>query len=618
LILRRPGFAGAIIVTLAIALGATTAIFSLLHAIVLRPLPFPDADRLVAVEAVVSNHDGRLTLNEYRELSRDSRAFEGWGAYYRSQYNLTGGGPPEALICTIGSSTVFHVLGVKPVLGEIWPTSMDFTRQYLVVLSHRLWRQRFGARPDVIGSPMVMDGATCRIAGVMPEGFDYPIRTDIYRSVTDYNAPHVRHYSVLARIRRDVTLADAQAELDRFAARFARDDPQSNTGVALRATPLRDAYVGRARPFVWLLTAAVGLLLVIACVNIANLLISRAIASTADAAVRLALGANRWHLLRRSLVEAALLTSVGVAGGLVSARWMLNGLTALVRADLPPWFDVSLDMSVLAVAAALAGAIALAIGAGPALHASRTSIETVLRQETGRGAGSPRQQRVRYAMLFGQAAFATMLLFSAGIFIAGLRDLLTIDPGFEPSHLLTLRVDPPFVRYPDIHTTSEFYRRAVESLKAIPGVEDAAANNALPFSGVDLASPRITVEGGSTADRGEEQPFVGIYAVTVYAVASQRRELGIRLALGSSSRAVIWLVVRRSLMPFSTGALVGLAVGVAVSRELASLIGLTTLPDATWVAALPAALIVFAVLASYAPVRWSIRTMAVTDALRSE
>jgi hypothetical protein len=275
-------------------------------------------------------------------------------------------------------------------------------------------------------------------------------------------------------------------------------------------------------------------------------------------------------------------------------------------------------MSVLAVAAALAGAIALAIGAGPALHASRTSIETVLRQETGRGAGSPRQQRVRYAMLFGQAAFATMLLFSAGIFIAGLRDLLTIDPGFEPSHLLTLRVDPPFVRYPDIHTTSEFYRRAVESLKAIPGVEDAAANNALPFSGVDLASPRITVEGGSTADRGEEQPFVGIYAVTVYAVASQRRELGIRLALGSSSRAVIWLVVRRSLMPFSTGALVGLAVGVAVSRELASLIGLTTLPDATWVAALPAALIVFAVLASYAPVRWSIRTMAVTDALRSE
>jgi putative ABC transport system permease protein len=790
---RRPGFALAIVLTLAIALGSASAIFSLLHAIVLRPLPFPDADRLVTVEAVVGTADGRLTLREYRDLSRDTRAFEGWSAHYRSQYNMTGGGPPEALTCTIGSSTMFRVLGVTPVLGGIWPEAHDFTRQYEVLLSHRLWQRRFGARQDIVGSPITMDGATYRVVGVLPDGFDYPVRTDVYRSVTDYNALTVRHYSVLARVRAGVGVRDAQTELDAFAARFAREYPDTNAGVTFRATPLRDAYVGPARPFVWLLAAAVGLLLIIACVNVTNLLLSRAIMSSGESAVRLALGAARWHLVRQSLVEALLLTVAGTILGALGARWALQALTAMVRDDLPPWFAVTVDGPVLLFAAAVAGLTAVVVGLLPALHASRSNVEQVLRQEAGRNAGGRRQQMARRALLGGQAAFATLLLVSAGVFGSGLRELLRVDSGFEPERVLTFRVDPPFVRYPDIHTTSEFYRRAIEQIVALPGVESVGTNTALPFSGLEPTSPRVVAEGRSTG-RPDEEPFanmqlvdpgylramriplrsgrpfavtdlerstpvaivseraarrfwgtddpigrrlrvvwnqsgtgsgggsevwltvvgvagnvrfngiddeagldvyapntqmfagdsylavrtgmdpdalrgqiraaidrvdpdqsffdvqtmtarvngsiwhhrvatavlvvfaavalclaiIGTYAVTSYAVAAQRREIGIRLALGSSGPEVGWLVMRRCLMPVAAGTVVGLLAGAVAARQLATVIGLMSAPDVVALGALPLLLTVAAVAACYLPVHRILRRMPLVEALRGE
>jgi hypothetical protein len=227
LLRHRPGFCGAVVLTLAIGLGSTTAIFSVVNALILRPLPFPDAHRLVEVTSVVGGDQGRLTLFEYRDLARETRMFDGWGAFYRSQYNVTGGGPPEALTCTIASSTMFSVLGVRPIYGDVWPETQDFTRQFLVMLSHRVWQQRFGGRPEVVGSTITMDGAPYRVTGVLPEGFDFPVRTDVFRSVTDYNAPHVRRYSAVARIRAGATLADAQAELDALSARFAEMYPQA-------------------------------------------------------------------------------------------------------------------------------------------------------------------------------------------------------------------------------------------------------------------------------------------------------------------------------------------------------------------------------------------------------
>ncbi len=794
LLVRRPGYCAAIVLTLAIALGAASAIFSLLYAIVLRPLPFPDADRLVAIDAVVGGDEGRLTLREYRELARDTRTFEGWGAYYRSQYNLTGGGPPEALTCTIGSATLFRVLGIAPEVGALWPESQDFTRQYNAVLSHHVWQQRFGGRADVVGSTITMDGGAYRVVGVLPKGFDYPIKTDVYRAVTDYNAPHVRRYSAVARIRSGATLGSVQAELDAFASRFAKDYPDTNAGVALRATPLRDAYVGRARPFIWLLTVAVALLLVIACVNVTNLLLSRALMASGESAVRLALGANRWHLVRQSLVEALLLTAIGTAAGVFSAQWALQGLTALVHRDLPPWFGVGFDATVLFVSVAVSSVVAFAVALLPALHASRSDVERVLRQETGRSAGGRRQQRARLVMLGGQAAFATMLLVAAGIFVTGLRDLLRVDPGFDAARLLTFRVDPPYSRYPDIRTTSEFYRRAIESLRGVQGVEAAGANNVLPFSGLESYSARVAVEGRSSAGRADEEPFaniqlidpgyfnamriplrrgraftptdregatpvaivsdrtarrlwgtddpigrrlrviwnqsgvaggggsnvwltvvgvagnvrftgiddaggldlyapnlqlfagdsyvvvrtrmepdalrpqlraaidrvdpeqsffdvrtmngrvdgsiwqhrvasavlvvfaavalclaiVGTYAVTSHAVASQRREIGIRLALGSPAAQVRWLVMRRCLLPVLGGTAVGLAAGAAITQVLVSMLGTSAMPNLVAPLSLPLFFACAAAAACLIPVQAGIRRASLVDALRGE
>jgi predicted permease len=522
--LRRPASSAAVILTLAIALGAATAMVSLVHALLLRPLPFRDADRLVQI----GSEAGRMSLREYRDLEQDSRTLEGWAAYYRSQYTLTGAGTPESLTCTIGTSTLFSALGVTAVHGAIWPRNQDFTRQYEVVLSHRLWQQRFGSRPDAVGSTVVMDGGTYRISGVLPEGVDYPLRTDVFRAITDYNAPHVRRYSALARLKPGVTVAQAQAELDAFARRFAATYPGTNNGVALRATPLRDAYVGRARPFLWLLLGAVGLLLVIACVNVTNLLLSRAMAASGDAAVRLALGASRARLVRQALAEAPILTLAGAVVGAVGARVALAHLTSMVDADLPPWFDVRVDTTVLLWTTLGALVAAVAVASLPAMHALKLDLEPVLRQSSTRAAGSRGERRARRWLLGGQAAFATLLLVMAGLFVGALGTLLRTDPGFDAEQVVAFRVDPAWGRYPDIPTTSEFYRRATEALEQIPGIESAGANMLLPFSGLELASPRVSVEGRTSAGRADEEPFVNFQLID----PGYLRTMGIPLVRG--------------------------------------------------------------------------------------
>jgi putative ABC transport system permease protein len=401
---------------------------------------------------------------------------------------------------------MFSVLGVRPIYGDVWPETQDFTRQFLVMLSHRVWQQRFGGRPEVVGSTITMDGAPYRVTGVLPEGFDFPVRTDVFRSVTDYNAPHVRRYSAVARIRAGATLANAQAELDAFSARFAEMYPQANTGVRLRATLLRDAYIGRARPFILVLAGAVLLLLVIATVNVTNLLVSRASATRAESAVRLALGAGRRHLVRQSIAEALVLAGIGVALGTIGARFALSGMMSLVRLDLPPWFAIQIDRSALFFATAVGVAIL------PALQSSTVDLERALRQESGRTAGNRRTQLLRRILLAGQATFATLLLVMAGMFTASLRDLLRVDPGFEASHVLSFRVDPPFSRYPDVLTTSEYYRRATEILASVPGAVAAGANTHLPFSGRDITPTRVAVEGHITG-RAEEEPFANVQLV---------------------------------------------------------------------------------------------------------
>ncbi len=510
-LLARPGLTAAIVLTLAIGLGAVTAIFSIAYALLLRPLPFPQADRIVAIDAELAGDSGRLALREYRELERARHAFSQIGTYYRSQYNLTGDGPPQALTCTMPSSTMFEVLGVRAVHGAIWPAALDFTRHYTIVLSHGLWQRRFGGRPEIVGQSITMDGASYQISGVLPESVDFPLQTDVYRGVTDYNADHVRRYSVIARLADGRSMVDAQGELDRLSSRLAATWPETNTGVRLRATPLRDVYVGRARPFVLLLVLGVALLLVMATVNVANLLLTRALAQEGDVAVRLALGASRRHIVQQSLVETLLLTMAGAALGGVAARAALQGVAGIVAHELPPWMTFTIDPGVLLACAVLSGAVAVGVAVLPVRQAFRTDVERVLRQQAGRSAARASQSARRW-LVGVQAATASVLLVAAGITAGGLQRLLGLEPGFDRRGVLTFRTDPPFTRYGTIATTSEFYRRASEALVAIPGVTDVGTTTNLPFARLDLPSPRVTVEGRDSG-RADEAPFVNLQLV---------------------------------------------------------------------------------------------------------
>jgi putative ABC transport system permease protein len=508
---RNPAWAAAIVLTLAVGIGANTAVFSLVEALVLRPLPFAEPHELFFVDAVVAGEPGHVSKREYRELARTAQAVDGYAGYYPSQYNMVG--PPAALTAAIGTSNLFSLLGVPMRFGETWGGAVDFQREYRVVLSHRLWQQRFGGRPDIVGEPIVMDGGTYRVSGVLAEGVDYPARTDVFRSITDYDGDHVRRLWVVGRLKDGQTLASAQGELDQMSAHFESLYPDTNRAVRLRARPLSDLYIGAARPYLLLLPAAVALLLVIACANVANLMLSRALSRGGEIAVRMALGADWRHLARLSILEALVLAVPGAALGILVARWSLQALMAMVRTDLPSWFDVRIDLMTLAFTVAVAGVTALAVGLVPALHARRLSLEQTLRQESGRNIGPKGSGLWRASMVGAQAALAAVLLISATVFVMGLRNLQRTDLGFEAAGLSTFRTDPPYSRYATIAQTSTFYRQAIERLTARPGVVDAASNQRIPFATLDAASPRVSLEGQSAADAAA-QPFVNFQIIS--------------------------------------------------------------------------------------------------------
>jgi putative ABC transport system permease protein len=509
--LRNPGWAAAIVVTFAIAIGANTAVFSLVDALVLRPLPFTDPHELFFVDAVVGTEPGHLSKREYRELIKSAQVVEGYAGYYPSQYNIVD--PPTALVATIGTSNLFPLLGARMVHGGSWSAATDFQRAYEVVLTHRLWQQRFGGRADIVGQPIVMDGGTYRITGVLDEGFDYPIETDVYRSITDYDGDHVRRLWVVGRMRDGRSIADVQGELDRMSAYFENLYPDTNRAVRLRARPLADLYLGAAKPYLLMLPAAVAFLLVIACANVANLLLSRALARGGEIAVRMAIGADWRDLARLSMLEAAVLAVPGALLGIVLSHWSLQALMGMVRTDLPSWFEVRIDAATLLFTLVVAAVTALTVGLVPALHARRVSLEQTLRQESGRNIG-PKGSRVWRATLIGaQAALAAVLLISATVFVLGVRNLQRTEVGFDPDGLSTFRTDPPWGRYATIAQISMFYRQAIERLKERPGVVDAASNQRIPFAALDVASPRVAIEGRSASD-AESQPFVNFQVIS--------------------------------------------------------------------------------------------------------
>ncbi|MBF5046485.1 ABC transporter permease [Aggregicoccus sp. 17bor-14] len=550
---RQPGFALVAVLTLALGIGANTAIFSVVDALLLKPLPYAGEEALVMVwETNREGKAGTTSPMNFRDW-RKADAFSGLAAFSNLAFNLAGSGeaPPERVQASSVSSNFFEVLGVRPMLGATFEPAPDGVADArTVVLSHRLWQRRFGGDPGIVGRTVRLDDAPYTVLGVMPAGFEWAQIAPKGASARDAAelwtpAPHhdvpqlgvdtgvelsssrgTGYLRVVGRLAPGVSLAQAGSRMQALGAQLARDFPEDNAGSSIRVLPLREQLYGSTRPMLLVLLAAVGLVLAIACANVANLFLARAAGRGRELAVRTALGARRGRLVRQLLTESLLVALAAGALGLLLAAWGVDALLALEPADVPRLTDVGLDGAVLLFTLGVSLGTGLLFGLLPALHASDLDLHATLKQGAGVKGGG-RGKRSRAALVVAETALALVLLVSAGLLLQGFWRLQHVDPGFEPDRLLSFAVNLPKQPYSDEARQTAFYRQVLERLSALPGVERAGAVLTLPF-GRDNIGLTLNVEGRPPPPPGREQPTAG------YQVASQDyfATLGIPLLRG--------------------------------------------------------------------------------------
>lgn len=509
----RPGAAVATLATIALAVAANTAVGSVLYGLLLAPLPFPEAARLVTLEAEIGGEEGKLSAREVRALQQDSRVFDGVAAFYPSQYNMSGEGPPESVVTMIGTSSLFAVLGARPVVGELWPVSLDWTTQATVLLTHGLWQRRFGGDPGVVGRSILLDNGPYTVVGVLPEGFDYPVGAQLYRAVSGFTAPDVRRFTVVARLGSGMTIAAAQTELTALAARLAAESPETNRQTRFIVRPLRETFVGRARPYLWLLTAAVVVAALLALANVTNLRLARALGMRGDLAVRAALGASRWRLVGAVAAEGVLLVAIAGTVGVGVAAAALR-VVSFAPLALPAWLDARLAPPVVAAVTLLVLVVGALVSVLPGWLMTRGDQHAAILEGSRRATGHRTVGRWQQALVLVQVAVAVVLVAGAGLMARSLAALDAVDPGFRADGLLTFRVDPPSRPYGTVEPIALFYRRASEALAALPGVTAVGQNDTLPFGGRPDTTRTVTVEGRDMAPGGSDQAFVNTQIVS--------------------------------------------------------------------------------------------------------
>ena len=519
---KNSGFTAVAVLTLALGIGANTAIFSVINELLLRPLPFPDAERIVMVwerrvtpEGSSQNTTSRFNFLGWRE---QSTAFEAMAAFSDQRLGLTGGGEPEEISVQFANPELFRVLGVEPLLGRgITPEDARPDAPKVAVLSHGLWRRRFGGDPQLIGKAITLNGAPFTVVGVLPEGFQWHIRTmsgtgkpaeiwTVLSMPTEGEAASKgRFLSVVAHLKPGVSFERAETEMKTIAARLEADEPAYNKGVTLELVPLREQFVGNVRPALLVLFGAVGFVLLIACANVANLLLARAAAREKEIALRTAIGAHRTRVVRQLLTESLLLAALGCLLGLVFAGWGLKALVAISPRDLVNLQGVGLDLPVLALTVIVSLATGILFGLAPSLEATRLNLNDALK-EGSKGAGGQdiRSRRLRGALVVAEVALALVLLAGAGLLVKSFVRLQGIDTGFDTEGVLTTVVSLPLSKYREDAQVVAFFREATERIRALPGVRSAGIVNYLPLYGGLGANTIFFIEGRPAPPPGEE------------------------------------------------------------------------------------------------------------------
>jgi putative ABC transport system permease protein len=492
---KKPGFTAVAIVTLSLGIGANTAIFSVVNGVLLRPLPYPQSDRLVMLSVSdnggVLGNTGYATFADWRERSRSFErmaAVRSWGG------TLTGQGEPEVVGGLRVSADYFQLLGVSPALGRGFRAEEDRPdTRFVIVLGHALWRRRFNSDPHVVGKPVTLSDQTFTVVGVMPEGFEDFLAANFYQPAQvwapvgyDVAQPHAcrdcQHLKAVARLKPGVTLAEAGAEMRSIMEVMAREHPKIYASPAVAVARLQDQFVGKIRPALYLLVGAVALVLLIACANVANLLLARATRRAREMAIRAALGAGRFRLVRQLLAEGLLLALAGAGGGLLLATWGTAALTALSPATMLRLQPVGADWRVLAFTLSLSLLTGLLFGLAPAWHAARQDVQLALKESGGSSPGG-RQGRLRGALVVAELALALMLLAGAGLLVRSFLRALEVAPGFESRNLLTMTVPAAGAKYKEEAQVRAYYDEVSGRVAALPGVEAVGVVSNLPFGG---------------------------------------------------------------------------------------------------------------------------------------
>jgi predicted permease len=512
---QNPGFSLVAIMTLALGIGANTAIFSVVNAVLLRPLPFEQPEQLVRVfgtNARRSSFSRPHSYPNFADLRAQGRTFESMAAFTGTTAALSGVDAPEQITGVIASGDVFSVLRAKPLLGRLLSAEderPDGTR--VVVISHGLWQRRFGGDLQIVGRVIKLDGRDREVVGVTPADFSFEFVTsaaDFWMPINPAGSSYQQRGAIfleaIGRLKPGVSLGEASADLGVVATRLEQQYQESNAGIGVRIAPAQEELVGDVRPTLLLLLGAVGFVLLIACANVANLLLARSAGRHREIAVRSALGAWRGRIVRQLLTESAMLAFAGGALGLLFALWGVRLLSALVPENVPRFGETSMDLRVLGFTLGATVLTGLLFGIAPALQSSRFDLNEALKEGGRAGSDGRGRSRVRSLLIVSEVALSLVLLVGAGLLIKSFVKLRNTDPGFDPSNTLTASVSLSPVRYDTDEEISDFYRRLIERVRTLPGVEVVGAVNPLPLGENDYAFG-FTVLGQPPLPPGQRQ-----------------------------------------------------------------------------------------------------------------
>jgi predicted permease len=516
LLTKNPGVTLIAIITLALGIGANTAIFSVVNAFLLRPLPYGNPDRLVMVDSQQRGQSIGVSFADYEDWRRQNNVFEDLAFFnLRWNANLELSNETETLSLTFGTPNLFSTLQVAPMLGH-GPAAGETDT---VLLSYGLWQRRFASDPGIVGRQLRIDGQSLTVIGVMPPGFRFPFQSDLWWLSDRYFNRQDRGWRIdqtIARLKPGASTEQAQAEMQQIAARLAQTYPDTNAEVTAAVVPLRDFWFGKLRRSFWLLLGACGFVLLIACANVANLLLTQATVRERELAVRAALGASQGRLIRQSIAEALLLVSIGCAGGIAVGALSLRMLVALLPEEVLPFFvKIELDTSALIFTLAISIVTALFVGLIPALRTSSIDLDQSLKEggRSGTGAG---MQRVRGLLVVTEIALAVVLLAGAGLMLRSFTRLQNTSPGFTADGVLHLEINPTYRRQEDyrVEFMSRHYQALLQQIATVPGVVAVAANNDLPFVGQKpWYRGEFSLEGQSSAE-AKHNPLVNYQAVS--------------------------------------------------------------------------------------------------------